>query len=138
MKFGRTIRRLREEKNISIAQFAKKVGMSPTYLAPIERDVFPPPAEEKVIRIARALEQDPDALLALAGRIASDLHRIIRKQPTQAARLLRAVDGLPIREIERLVVLARKRRTPGAMVKRTNGVRGTIRRVRSAQAKLQL
>ena len=43
MRFGKTVRKLREEKQISIAQLAKRVGMSPTYLAPIERDVFPPP-----------------------------------------------------------------------------------------------
>ncbi len=48
MKFGRTIRRLREEKNISIARLARKVDMSPTYLAPIERDVFLKTIEENV------------------------------------------------------------------------------------------
>lgn len=109
MKFGRTVRRLRQEKNVSIAEFARKVGMSPTYLAPIERDVFPPPAEPKIVRIARALGRDPDELLALAGRVGSDLRRIIRRQPVGAARLLRAIDGLPEDEIDELVDQARKR-----------------------------
>lgn len=94
MKFGRTIRKLREERGVSIAEFAKKVGMSPTYLAPIERDVFPPPAEAKVVRIAKALDQDPDEFLALAGRIASDLERVVLKHPKETAALLRAVDGM--------------------------------------------
>lgn len=109
MKFGRTIRKLREDKNISIAQLAKKVGMSPTYLAPIERDVFPPPAEDKVVRIAKALNQDSDEFLALAGRVSSDLHRIIRRNPSPTARLLRGVSGLSSREISKLAVLAEKR-----------------------------
>ena len=109
MKFGRTIRRLREERNISIAQFARKVGMSPTYLAPIEREVFPPPAEQKVVRIAKALDQNPDELLALAGRIGTDLRRIIRRQPATAGRMLRAIDGLPAEHIDVLVATARKK-----------------------------
>lgn len=108
-KFGKTIRRLREEKNLSIADFARKVGMSPTYLAPIERDVFPPPAEPKVVRIAKALGQDPDEFLALAGRIGTDLRRIIRRRPRHAAKLLRAIDRLPDAEVERIVASAQKR-----------------------------
>lgn len=109
MKFGRTIRRLREERNISIAQFARKVGISPTYLAPIERDVFPPPAEQKVVRIAKALDQNPDELLALAGRIGTDLRRIIRRQPATAGRMLRAIDGLPAEHVDVLVANAKKK-----------------------------
>jgi transcriptional regulator with XRE-family HTH domain len=120
MKFGRTVRKLRLEKNISIAQFAKRVGMSATYLAPIERDVFPPPAEAKVVRIAKALDQDPDEFLALAGRIRDDLMRIIRKQPSQAAELLRAIDGLPGDEIEELAATARRRKRRRGGDKRTN------------------
>jgi transcriptional regulator with XRE-family HTH domain len=110
MKFGKTIRKLREERGISIAQLARKVGMSPTYLAPIERDVFPPPAEDKVKKIARALGQDSDEFLALAGRVASDLHRIVRGKPAQTARLLRAVNGLSASEIEKLAERVEKRR----------------------------
>ncbi len=119
MKFGKTIRKLREERNISIAELARKVGMSPTYLAPIERDVFPPPAEDKVKRIAKALGQDPDEFLALAGRVAADLHRIIRKQPAQTARLLRAVNGLSESEIDKLALRVEKRRVSTTSMKRT-------------------
>ncbi len=109
MKFGRTVRKLREERELSIAQFARKVGMSPSYLAPIERDVFPPPREKKVVRIAKALGQDPDVFLALAGRIGSDLKRIIKRQPANAARLLRAIDGLSDRDVDELVKTARRK-----------------------------
>jgi len=109
VKFGKTLRKLREEKQLSIAKFARSVGMSPTYLAPIERDVFPPPAESKVVRLARALDQDPDEFLALAGRIGSDLRRIIYRQPRQAAQLLRAIDGLSGEAINELVEAARRK-----------------------------
>jgi len=109
MKFGETVRRLREKKNISIAQFAKRVGINPTYLAPIERDVFPPPAESKVVRIAKALGQDPDEFLALAGRIGTDLRRIIYRRPSQVARVLRAIDGLADDEVDHLLKTAMKK-----------------------------
>lgn len=109
MKFGRMVRKLREERKISIAQFARRVGMSPTYLAPIERDVFPPPAEPKIVRIAKALDQDPDELLAIAGRVGTDLKRIIRRQPANAGKMLRAIDGLPREDIEALVATAKKK-----------------------------
>jgi transcriptional regulator with XRE-family HTH domain len=57
---------------------AKKIGVSPTYLSKIERDEFPPPAEDKVKKMAEILGRDQDELLALAGRVASDLTEIIR------------------------------------------------------------
>jgi len=113
MKFGRTVRKLREGKNISIAQLARQVGMSPTYLAPIERDVFPPPAEQKVVRIAKALGQDPDEFLALAGRIGTDLRKIIKRRPARAGQLLRAIDVLSDQEIDSLLSNARKRGRAG-------------------------
>jgi transcriptional regulator with XRE-family HTH domain len=113
MKFGKTVRRLREARNLSIAEFARKVGMSPTYLAPIERDVFPAPAEAKVVRIARALGQDPDEFLALAGRIASDLERMIRKRPKEMAALLRAADRLSAQKVQKLAdSIGRRGRKP--------------------------
>ncbi|MGH9324093.1 MAG: helix-turn-helix domain-containing protein [Vicinamibacteria bacterium] len=119
MKFGKTIRKLREERKLSIAKFARSVGMSPTYLAPIERDVFPPPAESKVVRIAKALNQDPDEFLALAGRIAADLRRIIHRQPRPAAELLRAIDGLTREDIAELAEAAR-RKNRRAVLRRSN------------------
>ena len=66
--FGTTVRRLREEKKIGLRKFAQMVGMSPTYLSKVERDEFNPPSEEKIRAIAKALGQDADELLALAGR----------------------------------------------------------------------
>ena len=101
---------MREAKGLTIAQFAKKVGMSPTYLAPIEREVFPPPAEPKVIKIAKALGEDPDEFLALAGRISPDLIRIIHKKPRSTARLLRAISRMKAKDVEAIAARAEKKR----------------------------
>src|SRR3954447_18929818 len=67
------------------------VGVSATYLSKIERDELPPPAEARVKEIARLLDQDPDELLALAGKVASDLNEIILRHPRELAILLRSV-----------------------------------------------
>ena len=109
--FGATIRELREEKHIGLRQFARMLGVSATYLSKIERDELPPPAEERVKEIARLLERDPDELLALAGKVASDLGAIIRERPREMASFLRTVRGMGPEEIRRLEEQARKGRS---------------------------
>ena len=84
------------------------VGISATYLSKVERDELPPPAEDRVKEIARLLDQDPDELLALAGRVASDLGEIIRERPREMASFLRTVRGMGPEEIRRLEEQARK------------------------------
>ena len=88
--FGATIRELREERGIGLRQFARMIEVSATYLSKIEREELTPPAESRVKEIARLLEQDPDELLALAGKVASDLNEIIRNQPREMASFLRS------------------------------------------------
>ena len=74
-KFGAFIRRKREAKEIGLREMAKKIGVSPTYLSKVERDEFPPPAEDKVKKIAGIIGQDADELLAMAGRVAAESDR---------------------------------------------------------------
>lgn len=108
--FGATVRRLREEQKIGLRKFAQVVGMSPTYLSKVERDEFKPPTEEKVRAIAKALSQDPDELLALAGRVASDLTDIIQRHPREMATFLRAANGLSAEEVRGLAEEALRRK----------------------------
>ena len=107
VSFGATVRRLREAKGIGLRKFAQTVGMSPTYLSKVERDEFKPPTEEKVRAIATALGQDADELLALAGRVSSDLADIIQRHPREMATFLRAANGLSAEEMQRLAEQAR-------------------------------
>ena len=46
------------------------------------------------VRLAEELGENPDALLALAGKVSSDLLEIIRERPFVVAELLRAQRGL--------------------------------------------
>jgi cytoskeletal protein RodZ len=101
-KFGAHIRALREAQEISLRKFADRAQISPTYLSKVERDEFPPPGEEAVRRIAEILGEDPDELLALAGKVASDLPGIIQQQPRAMATFLRAASGLSATDLEKL------------------------------------
>lgn len=107
-KFGALVRREREAKEIGLREMAKMIGLSPTYLSKVERDEFPPPAEDRVRRIAEILGRDPDELLALAGRVASDLTEIIRQRPREMADFLRAAKGLTAEELAQLAHRAQK------------------------------
>jgi HTH-type transcriptional regulator, competence development regulator len=106
--FGVLVRREREAKEIGLREMAKKIGVSPTYLSKVERDEFPPPAEDKVRKIANVLGLDADELLALAGRVASDLTDIIRERPREMADFLRAAKGLTAEDMARLARQAQR------------------------------
>jgi ribosome-binding protein aMBF1 (putative translation factor) len=107
-KFGEFVRREREAKEIGLREMAKMVGISPTYLSKIERDEFPPPAEDKVRKIAAIIGCDADELLARADRVSSDLSEIIKRRPVQMAALLRTTKGLTADDMARLARLAQK------------------------------
>jgi transcriptional regulator with XRE-family HTH domain len=87
------------------------IGFSATYLSKIERGELPPPAEERIKEIARLLGQDQDELLALAGKVASDVRDIIKEQPQAMASFLRTARGLGPEELRRLEEEARKQRS---------------------------
>ena len=107
-RFGALVRREREAKEIGLREMAKMIGVSPTYLSKVERDEFPPPAEDKVKTIAKIIECDADELLALAGRVSSDLSDIIKKRPVELAALLRTTKGLTADEVTKLAHQAQR------------------------------
>jgi len=79
-KFGERIRRLRQGQKLGLRSFAKTIGISPTYLSRIETNEEKSPPAEKVIRaIAKELGDDFDELMGMAGRIASDVEKVITK-----------------------------------------------------------
>ena len=64
--FGEKVRRLRLEKGLGLRELAAKAKLSHPYLSQVERGTQPPPADDKVKRLARALGCDADELLSLA------------------------------------------------------------------------
>jgi hypothetical protein len=107
-KFGALVRREREAKEVGLREMAKMIGVSPTYLSKVERDEFPPPAEDKVKAIAEIIGCDTDDLLARAGRVSTDISDIIKRHPVELAALLRTTKGLTADDIARLARQAQK------------------------------
>ena len=103
LDFGETLRasRMAQAENdptFSLRKVAGRVGIEPSYLSKIERGEQPPPGEQ-TIRLAEELGENPDALLALAGKVSSDLLAIIRERPTVVAELLRALRGMSAKRV---------------------------------------
>lgn len=108
MTLGAYIRQVREKlregnRTYSLRQVAQRISVEPAYLSKIERDQVPPPGEETIRRLALDLGEDVDLLLAMAGKVSSDLQEIIRKRPLLFADLLRQLKEQPDKAILRVV-----------------------------------
>ncbi len=106
--FGGHIRRSRErlrqaDATFSVRQVAQRIGVEPSFLSKVERDASPPPGEAKIIALAKELGEDPDVLLAMAGKVSSDLKAAIMKRPELFASLIRDLKRMPDRAVLRLV-----------------------------------
>ena len=110
MDFGSYIRRLREQRRevnrrYSVRQTAQRIGVEPAYLSKIERGDVAPPSEETIRRLAADLGEDVDLLLALAGKVSTDIREIIMQRPILFAELIRGLSDAPE---DTLTVLVRK------------------------------
>ena len=108
MTFGnhaRTARERRRSRNraFSVRQVARRIGVEPAYLSKIERDQVAPPSEATIRRLAEELDEDPDVLLAMAGKVSSDLRNIILRRPRLFADVLRQLKEMPDHAILRVV-----------------------------------
>ena len=106
--FGAYVRNRREalraeDRTFSVRQVAARVGIEPSYLSKIERGDQPPPGEATIIAIATELGEDPDVLLALAGKVSTDLREAILKRPTLFAELIRELKNQPDHAVLRIV-----------------------------------
>ena len=84
MTFGENICEWRLEKKIGLRRFAKAVGVSPTFISKMELGTGPLPGEETICRMAKFFGKDPDVLLAMADKVASDVLAIIIRNPAYA------------------------------------------------------
>ncbi len=108
MEFGEYLRKARErlrksDASFSVRQVAVRVGIEPAYLSKIERGEQAPPSEETIRRLAAELGEDPDVLLAMAGKVSKELQAIIRKRPQLFASLIRQLKNAPDRALLRIV-----------------------------------
>lgn len=108
MDFGDYVRQLREQRRevnrrYSVRQTAQRIGVEPAYLSKIERGDVSPPSEDTIRRLAADLGEDVDLLLALAGKVSSDIREIIMRRPILFAELIRGLSDAPDEELAALV-----------------------------------
>lgn len=108
MTFGEYIRQAREalhesDRAFSLRQVATRIGVEPAYLSKIERNIFPPPSEEAIVKLAAILGEDQDVLLAMAGKMSTELQQIIIQRPKLFGELLRQLKEAPDHAILRVV-----------------------------------
>jgi transcriptional regulator with XRE-family HTH domain len=97
--FGKRIQRLRRELGLTQRDVAGKLGIDFTYLSKLEND-RPGDAlgEDRVRKLAEVLETDAEELLALAGRVPSEL-RDRAQTDREFARFLRRLPNVSEKEL---------------------------------------
>ena len=89
LRFGPRLRLERNKKRVSVRWLADAAGCSPMYISLLEREKMPPPADDKIQRLAEALDQTPDCWFALAGRQPPDVLQVLSVDPDFRWQVLR-------------------------------------------------
>lgn len=107
--FGRYVRARREAlqredaRGFTLRAVAGQLDVQPAFLSMVERGTCGPPSEAVIKKLAVVLQDDPDVLLAMAGKVSGDLREIIFKRPRLFADLLRELRETPDEAIYRVV-----------------------------------
>jgi transcriptional regulator with XRE-family HTH domain len=109
--FARRIQELRRESGLTQRQVADQLGIDFTYLSKLENSRGEPPGEETIRGLARLFKANPDELLALAGKIPTELRKRAADDP-EFALFLRTLPSLPDDVLKRLYRDARLRKRP--------------------------
>jgi transcriptional regulator with XRE-family HTH domain len=103
--FGKTLKKYRSEKRITLRDLHRTVGLSIGYLSDIEHDRRNPPEITNVIKIEDALGIASGILVTIARNMkkaSADFNERIRVKPKLAELLLRAED-LTNEELEDII-----------------------------------
>lgn len=94
MQFGERVRKLRKQRGLTQQKLAVLLDVSLSYISKVENERLNAgdyPSESFVLKLASALDTDPDELLLLTDRVPGALRRRIRERP-DAFRVLAKVD----------------------------------------------
>ena len=100
---GEVLRQARVKLDLGLREFAKKLGITPSYLSDIEYDRRVP-SEEVLSKLAGALHLEVDHLMALAGRVGDDAERYLKHHPAAGVLFRRISDRkLPEEDLKKLL-----------------------------------
>jgi transcriptional regulator with XRE-family HTH domain len=91
------------DRTYSLRQVASRCNVTAAYLSRVERGEVAPPGEDTLIHLARELGEDPDVMLAMAGKISADLRAAILARPRLFAELIRTIKTMPDNAVLRIV-----------------------------------
>lgn len=93
---------LRHSGKYTLRQVALALRVQPSFISKVEHGLVLP-SEAKIIRLAGVLQEDPDVLLALAGKVSGELRELITRRPRLFGRLIRRLGNAPDRELLRVI-----------------------------------
>jgi HTH-type transcriptional regulator, competence development regulator len=91
--FGAALRRHRHAADMSQRELAERIGVDFSYLSKLENGRLPPPAADTIVAICDVLGISPNELLALTGKIPSEVQRTVSTS-VGAQEFLRAAQQL--------------------------------------------
>lgn len=101
MTFGERIRELRQGKHLTLRDLAADVNVTFTYLSKIENQKLSYgefPSEEMILKLAKALEADPDELMLLAEKIPDVIRQRVLERP-EVFRKMAALDDEQLNDV---------------------------------------
>jgi transcriptional regulator with XRE-family HTH domain len=97
--FGAKLRAYRRQAGMTQRELARMIGRDFSYISKIENERLPPPAADTVVRICEALGVPQTELLALTGKLPSDVRSNVSSSES-AQRFLREALELELSEEE--------------------------------------
>jgi transcriptional regulator with XRE-family HTH domain len=77
LTFGQALRQLRQKAGVTQRDLANRIGVDFSYISKLENDRMPPPAADTIVTICRELKESPEQLLALVGKIPTDVEEAV-------------------------------------------------------------
>jgi transcriptional regulator with XRE-family HTH domain len=97
--FGTELRKYRRQAGVSQRELARRIGIDFSYISKVENGRLPPPAADTVVKICEVLNIEPNELLALTGKLPSDVRSSVSTSE-RAQRFLREAQELALSEEE--------------------------------------
>lgn len=97
--FGNALREYRRVAGMSQRELAKKANLDFSYISKMENGRIPPPAADTIVLICQILGVEPEELLALTGKIPSEVHADISSSKA-AQEFLRTAKDMKLTDAE--------------------------------------
>lgn len=98
-EFGVALRDYRRNAGISQRELAARIGLDFSYISKIENGRIPAPAADTIVTICQALQIPPEELLALTGKIPTEVQQSISTSKA-AQQFLREVQRMDLTDDE--------------------------------------